>query len=439
MQLRAHLLQMVFLGLERIPGEALPAPGEQLRPDSPESRMLMHELALLYACGFGPMSRARELVAVSTADVETVERDAAAGAPAQMGAIALALADRGGPSDAICEIGIEAARRRGAAPGIPGNHGIRAQCRLLDGRLRDAEADVEIALRLLDRLQFGATRIIHLAFAVRTLVARGDLAMAAEHLVDPWPEPEPSPGLPGAMLCCAMGEHAFAVGRHAEARDHYLAAAEKVRWLPFSNPEVLPWQTGLATCEAALGNPDEAQRLAAEAVRLAREAGGQRAIGIALCVQGTVADNGSEQIELLSEAVEALAETRAAWQRARALIELGAGLRRANRRKESRLPLREGLDLAHRCGATPLEERARTELAAAGSRPRKAVLSGVESLTPSERRVADMAAEGMTNREIAQALFVTAKTVETHLRHAYQKLDISRREELNARLEAEQS
>jgi DNA-binding CsgD family transcriptional regulator len=67
------------------------------------------------------------------------------------------------------------------------------------------------------------------------------------------------------------------------------------------------------------------------------------------------------------------------------------------------------------------------------------VLSGVESLTPSERRVADMAAEGMTNREIAQALFVTAKTVETHLRHAYQKLDISRREELNARLEAEQS
>jgi DNA-binding CsgD family transcriptional regulator len=92
--------------------------------------------------------------------------------------------------------------------------------------------------------------------------------------------------------------------------------------------------------------------------------------------------------------------------------------------------LREGLDLAHRCGAAPLEERARAELTATGARPRKAVLSGVESLTPSELRVARMAAEGMTNREIAQSLFATAKTVETHLRHVYQKLDLARRTEL---------
>jgi DNA-binding CsgD family transcriptional regulator len=432
-QLRAHMLQMLLLGLERVPDDALPAPGEQLRPDSRESRLLMHQVALLYAIGFGSMSRARELACVSTADVEALKRDAAAGVPAQQAAIALALADQGGPSDTLCEIGIEAARRRGTAPGIPGNHGIRAQCRLLDGRLRDAEADAEIALRLLDRLQFGPTRIFHLGSAVRILVARGDLAVAEKHLVDPWPEPGPSPGLPGASLFCAMGELALARGRHTEARDHYLAAAERVRWLPFSNPEALPWQVGLAACEAALGDPDEAQRIAAEAVRLARETGGQRAIGITLCVQGTVAE-GSEQVELLGEAVEALAETRAALHRARALIELGSALRRANRRKEARAPLLEGLDLAHRCGATPLEERARTELAAAGSRPRKAVLSGVESLTPSERRVADMAAEGMTNREIAQALFVTAKTVETHLRHVYQKLDICKRGELNAHL-----
>ena len=434
MRLRAHMLQMLFLGLERVPDEALPTPGEQLHPGTPEGRGLMHQVALLYALGFSSMSRARELARISTADIEAVERDAAAGVPAQQAAIALALADLGSLSDTLCEIGIDAARRRGTAPGIPGNYGIRAQCRMLDGRLLDAEADTEVALRLLDGLRFGATRIIHLAFAVRTLIARGDLAAAAKRLIDPWPEPAPSPGLPGALLFCAMGELAQAGGRHAEAKDHYLAAAERVRWLPFSNPEALPWQTGLAACEAALGNPDEARRIAAEAVRLARKAGGQRAIGVTLCVQGTVA-NGSNQIELLGEAVEALAETRAAVHRARALIELGAALRRANRRKEARAPLREGLDLAHRSGALPLEERARTELAACGSRPRKAVLCGVESLTPSERRVADMAAEGMTNREIAQALFVTAKTVETHLRHVYQKLSISKRGELNAHLE----
>jgi hypothetical protein len=79
-----------------------------------------------------------------------------------------------------------------------------------------------------------------------------------------------------------MGELALAGGHHGETRDHYLAAAERVRWLPFANPEALPWQTGLVACEAALDNPEEAQRIAAEAVCLAREAGGQRAIGITL-------------------------------------------------------------------------------------------------------------------------------------------------------------
>lgn len=90
------------------------------------------------------------------------------------------------------------------------------------------------------------------------------------------------------------------------------------------------------------------------------------------------------------------------------------------------------LELAAACGAEPLAERARTELNAAGGRARREALSGVESLTPSERRVAAMAAEGMTNREIAQALFVTPKTVEVHLSNAYRKLGIASRRQLAA-------
>jgi DNA-binding CsgD family transcriptional regulator len=89
---------------------------------------------------------------------------------------------------------------------------------------------------------------------------------------------------------------------------------------------------------------------------------------------------------------------------------------RPSKRKEARERFAEVLQLAHDCGAAGLEELARTELAATGARPRKAVFTGVESLTPSELRVARIAAEGMTNREIAQALTVTEKTVETHLR-----------------------
>ena len=139
---------------------------------------------------------------------------------------------------------------------------------------------------------------------------------------------------------------------------------------------------------------------------------------------------------MLRAAVETLEDTRARLQHARALVELGAALRRANHRKDSREPLREGLEIAHRAGAVPLEERAGTELAAAGARPRSVVRTGVDALTPSELRVARLASEGLTNREIAQSLTVTAKTVETHLRHVYQKLDLSKRTELAVALDA---
>lgn len=88
------------------------------------------------------------------------------------------------------------------------------------------------------------------------------------------------------------------------------------------------------------------------------------------------------------------------------------------------------MDLAHTCGATPLVDRARDELRAAGARPRRYRSTGVAALTASERRVAEMAAGGMTNRDIAQGLFVTLRTVEVHLTHSYAKLGITARTEL---------
>ena len=102
----------------------------------------------------------------------------------------------------------------------------------------------------------------------------------------------------------------------------------------------------------------------------------------------------------------------------------------ASYRTAAREPLREGLDLASRAAATALERQAVEELAAAGARPRSLRRTGLEALSPSERRVARLAAEGMSNRDIAQALFVTTKTVEVHLSGAYRKLGISSRAEL---------
>jgi DNA-binding CsgD family transcriptional regulator len=87
-----------------------------------------------------------------------------------------------------------------------------------------------------------------------------------------------------------------------------------------------------------------------------------------------------------------------------------------------------------RCGAGALVKQARAVALASGTRPRRTALRGVEALTPREHQVAGLAAQGMSNREIAEALFVTLKTVEWHLRHSYEKLDISSRKELRAKL-----
>jgi len=143
---------------------------------------------------------------------------------------------------------------------------------------------------------------------------------------------------------------------------------------------------------------------------------------------------GQRGLDALGGAVTVLQESGARLEHARALVELGAAMRRANQRTAAREPLRAGLDLAYRRGAAQLAQRAATELRATGARPRRAVLTGLAALTPSERRVAELAAGGMSNPEIAQALFVTLNTVEGHLRHVYQKLAIGSRGQLPAAL-----
>jgi DNA-binding NarL/FixJ family response regulator len=115
---------------------------------------------------------------------------------------------------------------------------------------------------------------------------------------------------------------------------------------------------------------------------------------------------------------------------ARALTDLGAAVRRGGRRSEAREILDEGLHLAARCKAHALVRRARAELRAAGGRSSDPYGSGVEQLTASEQRVAELAAQGLSNPEIAQTLFVTRKTIETHLGSVYRKLDISGRGKL---------
>ena len=169
----------------------------------------------------------------------------------------------------------------------------------------------------------------------------------------------------------------------------------------------MPWRSDAALSLIALGDCREASRLCAEEIELARRWGASRGLGIALRAAG-VAEGGS--IELLTEAVSVLRPSPARLELARALIDLGAAHRRAGSRARAREVLREGLDLAHALGGLALADRARRELVVAGGRPRRDAMRGRDALTPSELRVAQLAAAGQTNRQIAQALFVTQRT-----------------------------
>jgi DNA-binding CsgD family transcriptional regulator len=199
------------------------------------------------------------------------------------------------------------------------------------------------------------------------------------------------------------------------------------------NPAMIAWRSNAALAHLHLGNRDEARWLAREDLELARSWGAPRALSAALRTTG-LAEGGRVGLAAMEEAVEVVADSPARLEHAKARTEFGAALHRGNRRSDARKQLRQGLELATLCNAAPLASRAETELRSTGARPRRIALRGVESLTPSERRVAEMASKGPTNRQIAQALFVTPRTVEVHLTNTFRKLEISSRSQLAAAL-----
>lgn len=222
-----------------------------------------------------------------------------------------------------------------------------------------------------------------------------------------------------SWLLAERGDLKGALADLAEARRR-LGAVDKV------NVVGLDGRLRSALIHSALGDADKARAEAAVAVEAANQWGTPGAIGTALRTLGLV-DN---DLELLRRAARELARSPLRLEHARALVDLGAALRRTGRRSEAREPLRDALALADECGGIAVREQAREELAATGIRVRREALSGVAALTASERRIAERAAAGASNRQIAQALFVTVKTVEMHLSNAYRKLGISSRHEL---------
>ena len=252
---------------------------------------------------------------------------------------------------------------------------------------------------------------------------------------DAWPAGE----LPRTLSICqalaSRGRLALRMGDPGAALADLEEAGRRSLAIAYVNPMALMWRSYAALAAARLGERDRARELIAEELEIARRFGAPEPIGEALRVQALLAPS-AEMVELAREAVDVLAGSELRVAHARALIDLGAALRRGGHRRDAREPLREGLDLANRCGSVVETDRALDELRATGARPRRPALSGVDALSAQERRVAAMAAEGLSNREIAEALFLTRRTVEMHLTGAYRKLDVAGRADLPAALAA---
>ena len=269
------------------------------------------------------------------------------------------------------------------------------------------------------------------AFLIEALTKIGRYAEAEDVVTAAKDRRPPDGWIHTVMFTQARGALRVATQRPEEGLADLRTAAEGWRALGVSSPAGATWRIPAVVACTALGRQEEAAKLAAEQLDLARAAGTPATLGVSLRIAARFAPDPEQA---LAEAISLLEAVDWRYEQGLALAELGAHRRRAGRRGDAREPLRRALDYAERTGSLRLRGYARAELLAVGARPRRTALTGPDALTSAERQVAALAAEGRSNRQIAQQLHVTQATVETHLRHAFHKLGITSRADLPARL-----
>ena len=380
-----------------------------------------------------PSAEVRDLAERALARGALLEDETADGAVYYLPAFALSIAEDLQTAEAALTAAVEDARTRGSVLGFANASHMRSIAILLRGRIPDAAADARQALAVERhgwRLSLTGARIV----LANCLIERGDLRTARRHLA----AAEKGPARHAPIWNAVLGTRArlaFLEGDIEAALADYRLCGELGAAAGADNPAFSPWRSGAAIACAMLGMHAEANELAERELELAEAFGAPGAIGRAMRGLGMI--RGPEKgLEALEAAVLRLESSQAALERARTLVEFGAALRRSGRRRDARQPLRLGLDLAQRCGAEALVVRAKNEAKTAGARPRRTALSGVDALTERERQVALLAARGFSNRQIADQLVVTVKTVEWHLGHSFRKLDVDSRERLRDLLES---
>ena len=332
-------------------------------------------------------------------------------------------------NDRVLTSALSRSRARGSMMAFATTSLLRGASRWGQGRLDEAMADAQQAV---DAERYGWRHFLPAAYGtlVSLHVDRGELEAATELAARLDLSDHAGSALLGPWHA-ALGRLALVQRRESEALEHFADWRDAVTGVP--NPATFAgWRSATARALTMLGRGDEASVLAAEELELARRFGAARPISVALRELAFAEAHGDLEhpIALLHEAVAVAAGSEARLEHCRALLELGTVLRRAGRRTDAGRALGQAQELARACGARLLQERADAELEVAGTRVQRAARRGADALSPSERRVVALAIEGLSNRQIAEALFVTRKAVEWHLGNAYRKLDVRSRGEL---------
>jgi DNA-binding CsgD family transcriptional regulator len=395
-------------------------------------RTALAHLAVHQAVHGQPRCEVRRLADLAWGAGELLESDGLLRSSWTMVAGALHMVDEAEQSLELSDTALAYARARQATEAVALAHQCRAWPLYERGEITKA---AEAAREAIDVLPAGHIGYLPTAYAAIACchIHQGRLGEAERALaVIEHPHLQCGDRLPSLLL--ARAQLRLAQRRPQEALDDAVAAGRL--WeqeLGPPSPGALAWRTTAAMSHLLLGQTEKARELAAAELTLAREHDIPRAVIRGLCVLG-LAMGGDDGIELLAEATTYGADQPPRLTYVSALIALGGALRRANQRSAARDPLMAALRLCQQTGATALAGEAQAELELSGSRRRGDALWGPEALTPSERRVAELAMEGLTTREMAESLFVTPKTVEFHLRHIYQKLGVNSRDKLSAAL-----
>lgn len=402
-------------------------------PRTHGQRLLLAQAAVQAAFAGRPANEITDLAERAWDGGRLLERETAEGVGWSLATAAFTLSGELERCVELVDTVLEDARRRSSPLAFATASYVRGLPQLWQGQVSGALADLEQTrqARRYGWRQFSRAAAAHY---VLCRIETGELELAEEGLTEAGPL-RPPQDLEGAFRFWALAELRLAQGRAREAYETALDVGQMVeRTMTYVG--FCPWRVTAAQAASTIGEDDRATELAREQLEIAERTDVLHARIAALRLIG-LCEREKAPIESLKAAVELGSKGPPRLETIRALVDLGAALRRGNHRAEARAPLRQAADLAQRGGAIALHERAVTELAATGARPRRqAPLSGPASLTPSERRIAELAASGHSNREIARTLFVTPKTVEYHLRNAYRKLEIEGRHELGRALAA---